>query len=422
MRDRPTSASDEGNEPDLYGSSQQQQAPNDINNGGSKSTIAYLSKLAERWAKAEMDYYQDSTDYIPWKGVAPSLPHLEKAYAEFVQRFTYENMQAQDEYEDTCYDSPYLLVASHVKDTWQVPEAFYKRLPVKFMLVPGETKDMSNLFIKELAGYVHGTLDATISRAIETWISVNGLENLIMTSNNGGEVYEPDKSLRPRMPDRCDPENDLDDNLGRKPHSRLVMEVEHSHRNGHGLRLTGLAAMESSYTRLFFGIRTWPKTKAGDFAAAAVLWGRNKENKLEVRKAFDFGTKPLDPKSKLLFEDQANNSILLPPVLQWTRPRPSPGYNSLRSELESFIPSRVKSILLKPDWCLTLPAEDLLYKTSTAAESTDEMPYILDYPNVEIPDCNINLQIYARNADETLENPSDVTKRLQTDPFFSDAF
>jgi hypothetical protein len=167
MRDRPTSASDERNEPNLYRSSQHQQASND---DGSKSTIAYLSKLAERWAKAEMEYYQDSTDYVPLKGTAPSLQHLEKAYGEFVKRFTYDNMQAQDEYEDTCYDSPCLLVARHVKDTWQVPEAFYKRHGnVKFMLVPGETKNTSTLFITYLAGNVHGTLDATISDEIGAW-------------------------------------------------------------------------------------------------------------------------------------------------------------------------------------------------------------------------------------------------------------
>jgi hypothetical protein len=274
---------------------------------------------------------------------------------------------------------------------------------------------MSNLFIKELAGYVHGTLDATVSCAIGAWISVNGLENVLMTSNNGGEVYEPDKSLRPRFPDRRDPENDLDDNLGRKPHSRLVMEVEHSHRNGHGLRLTGLAAMESNYTRLFFGVSTWPKTKAGDFAAAAVLWGRNKEHKLEVRKAFDFGTKPLAPRSKLLFEDQANNNALLPPVLQWTRPRLSPGYSNLRTELASiddFEPGVHRPI--NSNWCLVLPAKDLLYKTSWK-KSTDEMPYLLDKFS-KIPDCNIDLQVYARNADETLDNPSDVIQADKTDP------
>jgi hypothetical protein len=394
----------------------QQQAPNDDNNGGSTSTIAYLSKLAERWEKAEMDYYEDSTDYVPSNGIAPSLRHLEKAYAEFVQRFTYENLEGQDEYKDACYGSPYLLVARHVKDTWQVPEAFYKRHGnVRFMLVPGKTKNTSTLFIPCLAGNVHGTLDATISDEIGAWKIVNGLENVVMTSSRGGQVYQPDKSLRPRFPDQRDPEKDLDDNLGRKPHSRLVMEVEHGHRNGHGLRLTGLAAMESNYTRLFLGVRTWPKTTTGDFAAAAVLWGRNKENKLEVRKAFDFGTKPLDLSSKLLFEDQANNNALLPPVLQWTRPRLSPGYSNLRTELASiddFEPGVHRPI--NSNWCLVLPAKDLLYKTSWK-KSTDEMPYLLDKFS-KIPDCNIDLQVYARNADETLDNPSDVIQADKTDP------
>jgi hypothetical protein len=82
---------------------------------------------------------------------------------------------------------------------------------------------------------------------------------------------------------------------------------------------------------------------------------------LDVRQAVDFGTKNLNPSRKVQFEDPGDGSML-PPVTDWTRPQPRQGRDSLRSELDSCTSTQIRSLHVKDDWRLRLPAADFLYK------------------------------------------------------------
>jgi hypothetical protein len=85
---------------------------------------------------------------------------------------------------------------------------------------------------------------------------------------------------------------------------------------------------------------------------------------------------------------------LLPPVLEWPRPEPRPGHDSLLSELESYTSSeQIKSVPMNnSNWSITLPAADVLFKTSTR-QSTHETPYYL-MENPTVNDCFMNLQVF----------------------------
>ncbi len=375
----------------------------DYNDGPitSSSTIALLSKLAKKWVKAEMELYHHSSAYVPMisdkRGADPPLQHLEAACEEL------ERQEEQGQY--TFYESPYLLVATNVTDDWQVPEAFDNRYSANFMLVPGEIKDSSTLLIKCFAGHIHGIVETQIFRAISLWIENNELFTFVFVPSNAGKVYKPDRTFGPRLPDLCNKSGDEDSNRGKIPYPRLVVEIEHTHRTGRGLREVGFAAMSNAYTRLFLAVRVWDKTKDGDFSGAAVLWGKNDDDEIEFRMAIDFGTKPLESVSKELFEElPESDDMLLPPVTNWTRPEHRTGYKSLRDELDSIDDEEARVWSKGPissDWCMTLPAKDLLYKTS-GKRSTIEMPYLLDERGV-IPDCTINLKELAWTANGCLD-------------------
>ncbi len=382
-----------------------QQQGLDYNDGPAtrSCTIALLSKLAKKWVKAEMELYHHSAVYVPMildkRGADPPLQHLEAAC---------EELQRQEKQgHDAFYESPYLLVATNVTDDWQVPEAFDNRYSANFMLVPGEIKDSSTLVIKFLAGHVRGILESQISLAICPWLVNNRLDGFVYALANTGTFYQPDIALGPRLPDLCNKAGDEDSNRGKIPYPRLVIEIEHTNRTSRGLREVGFAILNNTYTRLFLGVKVWSKTKDGDFAGAAVLWGKNEGDEIEVRMAFDFGTMPMEPESKELFEEQLeSDAMLLPPVKEWTRPGHRTGFTSLRDEIESITARDISKIMsmagpVESDWRLTLPAEDLLYKTSTD-DSTSEMPYLLDEPGV-IPDCTINLKEVAWAANGCLD-------------------
>ncbi len=345
-----------------------------------------------------MELYRDSTVYVPMIsdkiGICPPLQHLEAAC---------EELQGQEEQGyNTFYESPYLLVATNVTDDWQVPEAIDNRYSANFMLIPDATKDSSTLVIKFLAGHVHGILEYQIFHPISLWIDNNGLFPFVFVLAYTGTFYQPDLALGPRLPDLCNKAGDKDSNRGKIPYPRLVIEIEHTNRTSRGLREVGFAVLNNTYTRLFLGVKVWSKNKDGDFAGAAVLWGKNEGDEIEVRMAFDFGTKPIEPESKELFGEQPeSDAMLLPPVKEWTRPGHRRGYKCLRDEIESIKARDISKIMsmagpVESDWRLTLPAKDLLYKTSTD-DSTSEMPYLLDEPGV-IPDCTINLQVLAWTA------------------------
>jgi hypothetical protein len=149
---------------------------------------------------------------------------------------------------------------------------------------------------------------------------------------------------------------------------------------------------------LFLGVKFWPKDDSGDFAAVAVLWGKSDDGTIICRKAFDFGTRPVSEFGKNDFAE-VQDDIMLPAVKEWSRPLPSPGYPNLRSELESLTSSRI--LLTKsPDWCLTLPAKDLLYRVSSD-ESNEKYPYVLDEPRA-IDDCHVDLQFFAWSANDIM--------------------
>ncbi len=156
-------------------------------------------------------------------------------------------------------------------------------------------------------------------------------------------------------------------------------------------------------TRAFFiGIKLWSRdTTSGNYAAAVVLWGKDSNNVITVRKALDFGTRPIETTTgKDPFECLDGNVMLPPVVEEWTRPQPRPPFGSIQEELESMswrdIPYGVMPE--NPDWIFTLPADLLLYKVSPQ-KASNAMPYILDeLPS--IPDCQLNLQIFAWDINE----------------------
>ncbi len=155
-------------------------------------------------------------------------------------------------------------------------------------------------------------------------------------------------------------------------------------------------------TRAFFiGIKLWSRDTSGNYAAAVVLWGKDSNNVITVRKALDFGTRPIETTTgKDPFECLDGNVMLPPVVEEWTRPQPRPPFGSIQEELESMswrdIPYGVMPE--NPDWILTLPVDLLLYKVSPQ-KATNAMPYILDeLPS--IPDCQLNLQIFAWDINE----------------------
>lgn len=376
------------------------------NDGPIPSTIDEFSKSGTRWVEAEMKYYQEQSGYAPMlcnkKGIQPPIKHLELACEEFVRRFTVLNTEDpffEEEYDESRYESPFLLIANNVKDDWNVPISFKNRYEARFMLVRGATKDSSTLFIKCLAGPIHGDLDGEIMDDIEDWIKSNGLRLVFIRSNSGGESYQPDKALRPGKPDRLDPRRDADDNRNGSPYPRLYIEIEHKSRIGRGLREIGVVALKNPYTRLFLGIKFWSKNKSGEFAAVAVLWGKDDEGRVTFRKALDFGTRPVGTLAQESFTI-VNDDIMLPPVKEWSRPRPSPGYTSLLSELETLNSDQIQ-LTTPPDWCLTLPAKDLLYRVSRDL-STDDCPYVLDEARA-IDDCQMNLKVYAWKATNNIQ-------------------
>jgi hypothetical protein len=149
--------------------------------------------------------------------------------------------------------------------------------------------------------------------------------------------------------------------------------------------------MNNPYTRLFLAIKIWKKGNAGDFGAAAVLWGKNDDGGIIVRKAIDFGTKALSTNSKTSYAVEGVE--LLPPVIEWSRPESRPSHDSLRSELESYTSSKqIRNLPMSKSWNLTLPAVDVLFKTSTE-QSTDDTPYYL-LENPTVHDCSMNLQVF----------------------------
>ncbi len=374
-----------------------------------QSTLYNLREMAMAWMKAELRFYQDLTNYSPWRPTSnekgprqqppfPPVSHLEAAANEFATRFPFRSVEEDEEQimndDNRTSESPFLLVATGVCDNWEVPEEFQNVHSVRFMLVQGETKDVSLLFIYCMTGPEHGVFHAFITTDIDDWIKDNELRTFLRRLDAGGKGYEPDKSYRPGTPDRQSPDLDADARLNGAPYARLVMEVEYAHRSAYALREVGYLALQNPYTRLFLAVKIWKKGQAGKFGAAAVLWGKDDDGVKCVKQAIDFGTEKLEHKSKVKFQEKGN-AKMLPPVTEWTRPEPSQGHDDLHSELESYSNytlEEVQDLPVNDSWCIKLAKADLLYKTSTR-RSTDNMPYLLD-ENATFPDCTVNLQAF----------------------------
>jgi hypothetical protein len=259
------------------------------------------------------------------------------------------------------------------------------------MLVPGETKNSSILFINCMAGIAHDLFNAYIVFDIGTWIRAEKLAAVLSCVAGGGAEYQPGNTYQPLVPDQRDAKRDFNDRRDGYPYARLVVEVEHCHRSARAQRKNGFDAMNNPYTRLFLSLKIWKKGKTGGFAAAAVLWGKNDDGSTCVRKAVDFGTEVIPTGSKTGFAVEGNE--LLPPVREWTRPEPRPGYDSLGSELESYaFLEQVTSLPMSDSWNIALPAADVLFKTSVR-QSTVDIPYFL-IENPTVNDCFINLQVF----------------------------
>lgn len=326
------------------------------------NTFDYFSHKTEEWIGEELAYYRDrDEDYVPFvsneTGATPPDEHIEAAAFEFTRRFMVDRTEGYDDdvnndKERSC-GSPFLLVATNVRDDWSAPTT--SNIPVRFMLVPTETKDASVLFIKSLAGPLHGWVDAAITFDIERWIFDNKLSGIIGRIDAGGKGYEPDKAYRPLRPDRLNPEGDVDAGLIGRPQARLVIETEYTNRNGRELRKVGFAAIQNPYTQLFLAIKFWSyEPSVLDFAAAVVLWGKNYAGLITVQKALDIGTRPVDTKSKLLYEAEGGKQDMLPPVEKWTRPKPTSPYASILDELESLSEELIDDLVQEnPDWILT---------------------------------------------------------------------
>ncbi len=257
--------------------------------------------------EAERRFYETNNDsgYSPLIAnegsvIVPELDHLVAAANEFARRFPFRTVDDEDQFveRETSSESPFLLVANNVKDSWHVSDKFLKsdHPIVRFMLVPGDTNDSSILFIRCMAGYKHGRLDCTFTRDVDGWITANTLRSVLIRIDGGGGEY--DKAYTPYVPDRLAPQLDADERLDGAPYARLVVEVEYAHRTVRALRTTGLNAMNYDYTRLFLCARIWVKNADADFGAAAVLWAKSDAGTISVVKAVDFGTRELNESAK----------------------------------------------------------------------------------------------------------------------------
>jgi hypothetical protein len=363
-------------------------------------SLKVLAKKAKTWTDAEIIYYRRSSSYFPKitneKRKSVSIKHLENAADEFARRFPHRSVMEEQKQDGTemSSESPFLLVANGLRDNWHVPDKFKNIHGVTFMLVPGDTKDTSTLFISSLGGPKHAIFNGCITADIDTWIRDNRLDFILCRLDSGGKGYEPDKQYRPVVPDKCDPDCDAHDRLDGDPYARVVVEVEYAHRSAYALRAVGFDALDNPYTRLFLAVKIWKKDIDGNFGLAAILWGKDNDNVIRVRQAVDCGTQKLDSTSKAEFEDEISGGML-PPITEWTRPKPSQGHDSLRSELDCITSTldSIRSFPINNDWCLKLPVTEVLYKTSTL-RSTADTPYLLDEIST-IQDCFINLQAFA---------------------------
>jgi hypothetical protein len=380
--------------------------------------------MAIKWMRAELDFYRGSKgrcEYSPWmndgneEGCAPpprdpSVDHLVAAANEFSRRFPFRSLEDEEEQhsknesESLLSENPLLLVSNRVRDDWTVPDEFVNLHSVRFMLVPGDAVDTSILFIECMAGPKHGRFDGWITNDIEDWISSNRLRSILSRIGAGGVGYEPDEAYGPPpvARDRDDPNLDVDVQLKGDPFARLVIEVEYTHRGGKRLREVGFTVLSNPYTRLFLAIRIWPKNKDGNFGAAAVLWDKDDNGIISVRKAVDFGTRELHALAKRGFQVLPGRGMLpmLPLVEAWTRPEPSLGYEKLRDELDALDVAAVgdRSQQANQNWLLVLPKADLLYRISSSA-STEAHPYALSLLAVQaMEDCRIDLRWFAANV------------------------
>jgi hypothetical protein len=397
--------------------------------------------MAIKWMRAELDFYRGSKDrseYSPWmnddneEGCAPpprdpSVDHLVAAASEFSRRFPFRSLEDEEEQhsknesESLLSENPLLLVSNRVRDDWTVPDEFVNLHSVRFMLVPGDAVDTSILFIECMAGPEHGRFDGWITNEcmagpkhgrfdgwitndIEDWISSNRLRSILNRIGAGGVGYEPDEAYAPAPTsgDRNKPEIDADERLDGDPFARLVLEVEYAHRDVKIVRELGFSVLSNPYTRLFLAVRIWPKNKDGNFGAAAVLWDKDDNGIISVRKAVDFGTRELHALAKRGFQVLPGRGMLpmLPLVEAWTRPEPSLGYEKLRDELDALDVAAVgdRSQQANQNWLLVLPKADLLYRISSSA-STEARPYALSLPAVQaMDDCRIDLRWFAANV------------------------
>jgi hypothetical protein len=250
----------------------------------------------------------------------------------------------------------------------------------------GDTEDSSILFLTCVAGPKHETLEELIAVDIEKWIRSHAVP--IRLVDHGGQGHQLGIQYRPRVGDKVDPDHHHARLVGDPNSARVVMEADYTHQDSTELKLLGFVALANPYTRVFLAVKIWKKNIARDFAAAVVVWG--KDDGIVVRQAVDIGTKPMNRSGKAMFETRGD---VLPPVTEWTRLLPSPGYDSLRSEFDSIPLKQIKSLPMNDNWSLKLPAADFLYKASSE-ECNDDAPYFLD-ENPSIPDCIINLHSFA---------------------------
>ena len=358
------------------------------------STVTLFRDLAAGWITKEEDWYgKPQADYTPIDNQGKERvadDHLEKAVEEYNNRFVFST-EEEDAESHQYSGSPYLLVATNVKSTWEAPAAFSQ---VRFMLAPMQEEDKSALFITFMPGIVHGTIDGAFADEIGAYLKQNNLKRVVKRSASGGGTYQPDIRLFPNFPDPNPPAGaaDLDTDYDRTQ-SRVVIEFEFGNRNADGLREVGHTVLSNEYGSLFIGIKIWKRTHSGSFGAALVVWEKNHiTGVVTLREAFDFGTKELATATKNAW-NKPGTANMLPrvPVNLWQRPMP---LQPLPVPQPGQPPPPTP-----PGWSLILPRDSLLYRMPATAAAAQ----YLTAPALNFPDLSVDLKAYQGEIDDILD-------------------
>ena len=340
----------------------------------------------KHWVEKEISYYSRTlspSEYHPNTAgkEKPTTHHLELAAAEFSRRF--KAITVEEDSKKNVEDNkgaPIVLVTAAAKLDWTPPIQFSVKPEfkhVKYLLVPNPDSKTASLFISHMPSNTHGDADGHVGGVISIWINRNLLDGVFFQTHSGGNNYQPDKSIRPSLPDPTPPAGspDRDPNSDNFPYRRLVCEVEFKNRNAGLLRTVGAEALANPYTSLFLAIKVWKKGKNG-FGAVAVLWEKVPATQMiQLVVAVDFGTKRTTDAVRAKFNDPPPSGVtLLPGVgpLDWQDAQLSAGYTIPAFGLPQLPPVGSPARL-------TLPHSHLLHRV-TYQGAPGNNPYVLGPP------------------------------------------